>query len=707
MTINNKEINNEEEKISKNEIFENKIFSLTSQNNSIDYDNILKLLIETKGKTFIENKLEELTKKKNYEPILDPNNHKFTAFPITYKNIWIKYKEQMESFWKAEEIDFSGDYDDFKLLNKDEQYFIEMILAFFAASDGIVNFNLSERFTREIQITEILFAYQFQIMMENIHCVAFGTKILTDKGYIKIGKNVSKTINVWNGKQFSKTQIRYTGHAQLYKIKLSNGMHLDCTPNHKWFVKSRNQPDQKKEIILTKNLKKGYIIYKYDLPIIDIKDPNEFLNPYAHGFFCGDGTYMNERAIINFCNKKKKNLLAYFNPKNYLQDKKNIRFFIDGQINKLKYFVPINYSIQTKLRWLEGICDSDGHINQNKKITISIQIANTNQKFLKKLQLMLTTLGIHSNLKNQKTGKSVTKFCKKFYNLYISSINVRKLISLGFNPKILTLNINLNIKEKSEFLKIKKISLLKNIHSTYCFNEPIEHAGIFNGILTGQSETYSLMLENIVKDPTRRNFLFDAIKNVESIKMMADWAFKWIESDASFAHRIIAFAIIEGVFFSGAFASIFWLKKYKNGGDKTAGKPFMNGLIESNKFIARDEGMHTLFACEIYNLLINKLSSSEINEMIMNACSIAKKFMTDALPIKLIGMNIDLMNNYIEYICDRLLSVLGYKKIYGTNNPFKFMETIGLDGKTNFHETRPTEYRPANGKKIIKITDEF
>ena len=194
---------------------------------------------------------------------------------------------------------------------------------------------------------------------------------------------------------------------------------------------------------------------------------------------------------------------------------------------------------------------------------------------------------------------------------------------------------------------------------------------------------------------------------------MADWAFKWIESSKSFAHRVVAFAVVEGVFFSGAFAAIFWLKKNKNKNrDASKGKPFMDGLIKSNKFISRDEGLHVKFACEVYSLLQNKLSTNEINQIMDEGVKIAKNFMLDALPINLIGMNGDKMSDYIEYIGDRLLVMLGYKKIYNKQNPFKFMETIGLNDKTNFFETRPHEYQDANvmnkgNKSEIVISDDF
>lgn len=342
---------------------------------SDELQQIINDLVHKHGAMTVMSCINTLSPSDLKEPVLDPNNHKFTAFPITYNSIWNEYKKQMANMWTAEEIDLSHDYDDFLKLDKDEQHFIEMILAFFAASDGIVNFNLGERFIREIKITEALFAYQFQMMMENVH-----------------------------------------------------------------------------------------------------------------------------------------------------------------------------------------------------------------------------------------------------------------------------------------------------------------------------SHVYSLMLDNIVKDPVRRHSLFNAIDTIPSVKLMADWAFKWIDSSESFAHRLVAFAIVEGVFFSGAFASIFWLKLHKSDLAQK-GKPFMNGLVTSNKFISRDEGLHCSFACELYKLLINKLTKNDIYAIMKDAVVISKQFMSDALPVRLIGMNKHLMCDYIEYIADRLLSMLGYDKLYRKANPFRFMDTIGLDDKANFFELRPHSYQ--------------
>jgi ribonucleotide reductase beta subunit family protein with ferritin-like domain len=222
------------------------------------------------------------------------------------------------------------------------------------------------------------------------------------------------------------------------------------------------------------------------------------------------------------------------------------------------------------------------------------------------------------------------------------------------------------------------------------------------------SESYSIMLDNLVKDPNERKMLFNSIKTVDSISQISDWAMRWIESDLSFAHRVVAFCVVEGVFFSGAFASIFWLKKYKS-----AGRLFLQGLVKSNEFISRDEGQHVEFGVEIYRLLKHKLRKTEIYEIIEEGVEIASEFYTDAIPVRLIGMNNENMVEYIKYVSDRLLVELGYEKLYHTSNPFSFMETIGMTGKTNFFESRPTEYQSAhvlkeeNEENPNEILDDF
>jgi ribonucleoside-diphosphate reductase beta chain len=319
------------------------------------------------------------------EPLLSTENTRMTVYPITNEKIWDAYKQQVAAFWTAEEIDFSKDYDDFKKLNKNEQHFIKMVLAFFAASDMIVNMNLAERFTQEVKCTEAVIAYQFQIMIENVH-----------------------------------------------------------------------------------------------------------------------------------------------------------------------------------------------------------------------------------------------------------------------------------------------------------------------------SEVYSLQIDNIIRDPEEKHKLLNALKYYDCVNKKAEWAFKWIKSDAPFAQRLIAFSIVEGVFFSGSFCSIFWLKK----------KNLMPGLCDSNELISRDEGMHTDFACLLTSQIKNRIDYETVKKMFIEAVEIERIFICESIPCSLLGMNSDLMNDYIKFVADRLLVTLGYDKIWGTKNPFDFMESISMEGKTNFFESRPTQYQKSavlniSNEKQFELTDDF
>lgn len=324
------------------------------------------------------------------EPILNPKNSRFTVFPIQYPQVWALYKKQESAFWKAEEIDFSADREHYEKLNENEKLFIKMVLAFFASSDGIVNFNLRERFLNEIQIMEAQLAYSWQMMMEGIH-----------------------------------------------------------------------------------------------------------------------------------------------------------------------------------------------------------------------------------------------------------------------------------------------------------------------------GEVYSLMLDSIIKDEKEKEKLFNAIQTVPSIRLMSEWALKWIKSDSSFGCRVVAYCVVEGIMFQGMFASIFWLKKYKS-----SGTLFMPGLTGSNELISRDEGMHKDFGVVIFKLLENKPSKDDVYAIIKEGVSIAEKFINESLPCRLIGMNSDNMSEYIRYVADRLCVELGYAKIWVAKNPFPFMDTIGATVKTNFFEKRETGYQSAfqgnnRPKNVLELTTDF
>jgi ribonucleoside-diphosphate reductase beta chain len=204
------------------------------------------------------------------------------------------------------------------------------------------------------------------------------------------------------------------------------------------------------------------------------------------------------------------------------------------------------------------------------------------------------------------------------------------------------------------------------------------------------SETYSLLIDTYIKDDKEKDHLFNAIETVPSVKKKADWALKWIGSD-SFAERLIAFAAVEGIFFSGSFCSIFWLKK----------RGLMPGLAFSNELISRDEGLHCEFACLLHNKYIqNKVSPERITQIITEAVDIEKEFITDSLPVSLIGMNSKLMQQYIEFVADYWLVALGCKKFYNSVNPFDFMDMLSLQNKGNFFERKISEYQKPKDREI-------
>lgn len=211
------------------------------------------------------------------------------------------------------------------------------------------------------------------------------------------------------------------------------------------------------------------------------------------------------------------------------------------------------------------------------------------------------------------------------------------------------------------------------------------------------SETYSQLIDTYISDGSEKKTLFEAIDNFPCIKKKADWAIKWIQDqESNFARRLVAFSCVEGIFFSGSFCAIYWLKK----------RGLMPGLTLSNQFISRDEGMHTDFAVLLYSKLVNKLSQEEIHKIIEEAVEIEKEFICDALPCRLIGMNATLMSQYIEFVADRLVVQLGYEKIFHSGNPFDFMEMISVENKSNFFETRVSEYSLSN-KKVEEDTFAF
>ena len=243
--------------------------------------------------------------------------------------------------------------------------------------------------------------------------------------------------------------------------------------------------------------------------------------------------------------------------------------------------------------------------------------------------------------------------------------------------------------------------VLENLSARFMNDIQIPEARCFYGFQIAieniHSEMYSMLIDTYINDTTEKEHLFKAMSTIPCVTKKSEWALKWIGSTATFAERLVAFAAVEGIFFSGSFCAIFWLKK----------RGLMPGLTFSNELISRDEGLHCDFACLLYSHLINKLSKERLLEIITEAVSIEKEFICDALPVRLIGMNSEWMSQYIEYVADRLIVTLGYSKHYGSTNPFDFMELISLQGKTNFFEKRVSDYAKAGVANSTATTSQF
>jgi len=240
-------------------------------------------------------------------------------------------------------------------------------------------------------------------------------------------------------------------------------------------------------------------------------------------------------------------------------------------------------------------------------------------------------------------------------------------------------NINNNFADEVQLTEAR------SFYAYQCHNEMVH------------GETYSKLIDKYIRDGAEKKALFEAIMGVKSIKEKAEWAMKWFDKSRPFAERLLAFACVEGIFFSGSFCAIFWLKK----------RGLLPGLCFSNELISRDEGLHLEFAIELFKLLKNKPSEETVYSVVREAVAIEKSFIIEALPCSLIGMNAEKMSNYIEYVADRLLKQAGFNKIWNTHNPFDFMENISLDGKTNFFEKRVGDYGKIDDSTSVTFDEDF
>ena len=289
----------------------------------------------------------------------------------------------------------------------------------------------------------------------------------------------------------------------------------------------------------------------------------------------------------------------------------------------------------------------------------------------------------------------------------------KKAVSSFWTPEEIDLSKDMDdykkLKEEEQFF-IKNVLAFfaasdgivnENLVERFCNEVQILEAKFFYGFQVAieniHSETYSLLIDTYIKDKLEKDRLLNAIETIPSVKKKADWALKWIsDKNSSFGERVIAFAAVEGIFFSGSFCSIFWLKK----------RGLMPGLSFSNELISRDEGLHTEFAVLMYSMLQEKPKEEDVKQIIQEAVTIEKEFITDSLPCSLIGMNKNLMSQYIEYVADRLLQMLKIEPVYKTTNPFEWMELISVQGKTNFFEKRVGEYsNKANPNKEVELEE--
>jgi len=243
--------------------------------------------------------------------------------------------------------------------------------------------------------------------------------------------------------------------------------------------------------------------------------------------------------------------------------------------------------------------------------------------------------------------------------------------------------------------------VLENLGSRFSCEVQLPEARAFYGFQIAMenihSETYSLLIEQYIKDPVEKDHLFNAIQEVPAVGKKAAWAVKWMNDENCFAERLVGFAAVEGILFSGSFCAIFWLKK----------RGLMPGLTFSNEVISRDEGLHADFACLLYSMLTHKLPEDVVHDIVREAVDVEREFICEALPCDLIGMNSGMMTRYIEFVADRLLVSLGHTKIFNATNPFDWMELISLQGKTNFFEKRVGEYQKANVMSGSEQTNQF
>ena len=607
----------------------------------------------------------------------DKDSDRFVIFPIIHKDIWDYYKKAEACFWTANEVKLAQDIKDWEeKMTEDERFYIKQILAFFASADGIVNENLLTRFATECQWPEIRAFYTMQAQIETVHCVAPETMILTDRGYFEIAKLVNKTVNVFNGQESSSVVIKRTSDkTDLISVGVSNGMQLRCTPDHKFYLFDRDEP------VLARDLKISDQLRPWTYPIVqDHEGVSSMTSPYTFGYVFGQRHHLeknSKRTLI--VERYHIAQLEFVECKRRRDDR--IECVVEPRYYGSMQFVPFNLSLSTRIEWLTGLWNSCGRFEDNDK---RYHLGIRSSKGASDLQLLLSTLGVFSVNHGRHVSFSECG-ARALFKLGVTSVPVDDQVGGDENPDAVITISSLAADGAAE---------------TYCFSEPKRHMGIFGGICTGQSETYSLFIDTLVKNKEERKFLFESLENVPAIRKKADWALKWISSrEASFGERLLAFACVEGIFFSGSFAAIFWLKS----------RSLMNGLAWANDKILSDEGLHTEFACHLYQHHLNKSkpSTERAYQIVREAVDIEIEFQTESIPCPFPELNADRMRTYIQFVGDYTLQLCGLDKIYNVRNPFTFMETIAFRTMSNQFERDNPSYQILQGEKTFDITNDF
>lgn len=620
------------------------------------------------------------------DDIINPtgkDSDRLTLRPIRHQDLWELHKKGEACFWTADELKLARDISDWEdKLTPQEREYLENILAFFASSDGIVIENLVQRFANEVQFVECKAFYAFQGYIETVHCVSGDTRILTDKGYLEIGGMANKQVNVWNGEEWAPVTVKKTSDkSQLTTVKLSNGMTLRCTQQHKWYLEGKEEP------VYTENLKIGNQLQHWVYsPLPDKEGSKKMDNPYTFGYVFG------QRHRLT--NKEKSQLVAEKSHLEHLdflscetrQNSKSVYVRVKPRYYGSDDYVPYNFDQASRTMWLKGAWDACGSVEQVDSQTRYIfNIKSTS--CARNLQLMLTTFGVHSTNHGRYVSMS-----KQSANVLFMTTGVKLSIDLG-QPDY---NDSPNL---DAIVTVTGLTADEE-EPTYCFTEPKRSRGTFNGILTGQSETYSLFIDTLVKDKARQKFLLEGIENIPAIRKKADWAMKWIASEeANFGERLFAFACVEGVFFSGSFAAIYWLKS----------RGLMKGLAWANDKIMSDEGLHTEFACKILrdHLVHQRPSEERVHEIMREAVEIECEFQTKSFPCPFPEFNAERMTQYVKHVGDKVLEMAGYKTIYNVTCPLEFMNTISLRTMSNQFERDNPSYRLPQGEKKFELKEDF